>query len=84
MGVITELDSELLIDLINKAMEKELEDKLWEKWLMIYPEMIKEGNTFVPFDEFKEKHFKQDQQTKTDEEILEDAENILKMMSKPK
>ncbi|WP_373894465.1 hypothetical protein [Virgibacillus sp. CBA3643] len=49
---------------------------------MIYPTMIQEGNKFTPFDEFKEAHFKQEESKKTDDEIIQDAENILKSMSR--
>lgn len=42
-------------------------------------------DTFVSFDEYKDKHLKTDASTdKTDDEILEDAENILNLMSGPK
>lgn len=44
-----------------------------------------DNETFVTFDDYKDKHFGADASTdRTDDEILEDAENILKLMSGPK
>ncbi|WP_200415937.1 hypothetical protein [Virgibacillus salexigens] len=61
-------------------MNKDLEDKIWEKWLVDYSRMG-EGD-FISFDEYKDRHFKKEnKQQKSDEEILNDAENILKLMS---
>lgn len=62
-------------------MEKDLEDKIWEKWLVDYSNMG-EGQ-FIPFDEYKERHFKpKTKQRKSEQEILKDAEDILKSMSR--
>lgn len=75
------LETDVFIDLLKKAIEKDLEEKLWEKWLVELPHM--DEKSFVPFDEYKNKHFRQES-TRSDEDILKDAENILKSMSKPK
>ena len=76
-----ELDSDTFIDLLNKAIEQDIEDKLWQKWLVELPYM--DEKTFLSFDEYKDKHFKQKETQKmSDEEVLKDAENILKMMSR--
>jgi len=83
MSFVMSLDVKILAKLIIKAFEKEAEDLIWQKWLVELPNM--DEKTFIPFDKYKENHFKPDPSTdKTDEEILQDAENILKMMSKPK
>ena len=81
MSFIMELDSDTFIGLIQKAIEKDIEDRLWQKWLAELPNM--DGKTFIPFDRYKEKHFKHEETQKmSDEEILQDAESILKSMSR--
>jgi len=82
MSFVMSLDVEILTNLIAKAFEKETEDRLWEKWLAELPHMDKE--TFISFENYKQKHFQKQESEKEDEEILQDAENILKMMNKPK
>ena len=84
MSFVMQLDVDKLADLIVKAYEKELEDKLWEKWLVELPNMNK-GN-FVSFGTYKEQHLKKIEETlfvKTDEQVMQDAEGILNMMNKP-
>jgi hypothetical protein len=81
MSFVMELDGGAFVDLLNKAVEKDLEDKLWQKWLTELPRMDKQ--TFMTFDDYKARHFKKENK-KSDEEILQDAKNILKSMSKPK
>lgn len=61
--------------MLNKATEQDTEEKLWNKWLH-------NGINDMSFDEYMERH--KPQQRKKDEEVLQDAENILKSMSKPK
>lgn len=39
---------------IAHEIEKEIEQKYWEKWLALYPDMRKD--TFISFAEFKEMH----------------------------
>ena len=81
MSFVLDLDVETFVGLLDKAIEKDIEDKLWQKWLVELPYM--DEKSFLSFDEYKEKHFKREYtQKKTDEEILKDAENILKMMSR--
>ena len=79
MTFILEMPYDSFIELIHNAFEKDVEAMLWEKWLVELPNMDK--STFIPFEEYKQKHFKQES-TKTDDEILQDAENILKSMSR--
>lgn len=74
-----DMPPDTFVDLLNKAIEQEAEDKLWQKWLVELPYM---SDKFIPFDEYKRKHFEEEETKKTDEEILQDADNILKMMSR--
>ena len=84
MSFVMSLDVKIVAELIVKAFEKELEEKLWQKWLAELPNMNKD--TFVSFEKYKENHLKPQVSIslRTDEEILQDAENILKLMNKPK
>jgi hypothetical protein len=74
MNFILSLDSDTFIDLVHKAIEQDVEDKLWQKWL--------QDGMELSFDEYKARHTKK--QSKNEDEVLKDAENILKIMSKPK
>lgn len=74
------LDYLLGIDLCNKALEKEQEKRAWDIWLTRYPNMT--DKTFVPFDEFFKPSEKNEAPKRTDEEVLTDAENILKSLKR--
>lgn len=52
INYILGLDYEEGIEFIKKATEKELEDRLWERWLVDYRLMTKD--TFIPFDKYLE------------------------------
>lgn len=67
----------MAFELYMKATEKNNEDRVWEQWLVAYPNMTAE--TFISFPDYLKK-MKQPrvEDTRTDEEIIEDAENILK------
>lgn len=81
MSFIMQLDLDTLVDLIGKAQEKDVEEMLWQKWLVEIQNMDKES--FVPFDKYKEQHMKvQQKEIRSEQEVLEDAENILKSMSR--
>lgn len=84
MSFFVQLETDMFIDLVFKAIENDAEDKLWEKWLAELPNMDKKS--FVPFEEYKNKHFKYQETGSSvrDEEVLEDAESILKMMNESK
>ncbi len=84
MSFIMQLDVETLANLIVKAYEKELEDSLWEQWLAELPNMDKKS--FISFESYKNKRLNtQESSTNVqDDKVLEDAENILKMMNEPK
>ena len=73
-----DLPSDTFIGLINKAMEKHTEDKIWDKYLVDLTRMEKE----ISFDEYKRKVLKQTTYHTNDEEVLQNAEGILKSMNK--
>ena len=73
MNFIMQLPPDTFIDLIDKAIEEENKDKLWEKWL--------HDHTELTFDQYY-RRATQPVMKKSDEEVLQDAENILKMMSR--
>lgn len=79
MSFVMSLDIETFVQLVFKAFEKEAEEKIWQKWLVELPYM--DEKNFMTFERYKDKHFKQIETEKTDEEILHDAENILKLAS---
>lgn len=79
MSFVMDLPSETLVDLLAHAVDKELEDKLWQKWLAELPNM--DEKTFIPFEEYKRRTFTS-KKKKSDDEIIQDAENILKSSRK--
>ena len=68
--------------LYQKGLESAQNEKLWELWLAQYPNMTKE--TFVSFEQFKLNSRKGASVKRSDKEIVEDADNILKSMKKRK
>lgn len=54
------------------AKKEEQREKIWQKWLTIYPYMDKQN--FKPFDEYYEEHFVK---LKSTEQINKDAERII-------
>lgn len=77
------LDFEDGSNLIVEASEKVQENKAWQMWISLYPNMHTEGNKFIPFSEFYK------QQTipsipakkRTQEELAKEAEQIRKRFS---
>ncbi|WP_419867585.1 hypothetical protein [Clostridium perfringens] len=70
------------IEFINKAYEKELEDKVWEKWLIDYRYMSKDN--FISFEEYKEHIISKNinvESTLSKEEILKEVEEIERKIS---
>jgi hypothetical protein len=66
----------LLID----AYKKDFEDKLWQQWLVIYPDMIRMGKeNFISFENFKKEAFKPKLEKVDVKEVLKDAESIKAM-----
>ncbi|EDT16295.1 hypothetical protein [Clostridium perfringens] len=78
------LDLEIIegIEFINKAYEKEIEDKVWEKWLIDYRYMSKDN--FISFEEYKEHIISKNinvESTLSKEEILKEVEEIERKIS---
>lgn len=71
---ILNLDFQSAIRLIKKAYEKDLEKRLWEMWLTLYPNMDKKN--FIDFEEFKNKIIKPNVETlaNTNDVLLEVSE----------
>jgi hypothetical protein len=67
------------IKLINKAIEKRSEQREWDMWISVYPDMDKK--TFISFEKFKNKIYapKQTQNVLTKNEIIEKSEEIRKL-----
>ena len=67
------------IELINEAMKKIQEQKDWEMWLTLYPNMTKEN--FIPFEKFRNKTIDEKETKKelTSAEIIERAESKRKL-----
>ena len=63
------------MELLSVAIVKDLEDRLWQQWLVDYSRMTQE--TFISFNDYKEKALKPEVRNEVDvEKILEDAESI--------
>lgn len=64
------------INLINKAIEKNREEKEWDMWVQLYPHMNKEN--FISFEKFRTKNVKEyvNKKQMTDKEILEQMEEL--------
>lgn len=65
------------IELINKAIEKRNEQRDWEMWISVYPNMDKK--TFISFEKFRKKGRELPQNNLTTAEIIEKAEEIRKI-----
>jgi len=67
------------LKLIRKALEKREEERLWDMWVSVYPNMDKKN--FITFSEFYEKQRTQKivNTQKTKEELLSEVEEIRKM-----
>lgn len=63
----------MTIEMIFKAVEEDANDRLWDKWLS-------DSGNGMTFEQYAEKH--KPQPFKSDEQVLQDAEDILKMMSR--
>ncbi|TWE06400.1 hypothetical protein FB550_102422 [Neobacillus bataviensis] len=82
MSFIMSLPAEQGINLYVKAVEKDIERQAWEQWLVAYQNMTKEN--FISFNDYF-KQLKQPQRVKdnrSDDEIIQDAESILKSMKR--
>jgi hypothetical protein len=82
MSFIMSLPVDTALNLYIKAAEKNNEHQAWEQWLVDYSRMTKEN--FKPFSEYL-RELKQPLKPKdrrSEEEILHDAESILKSMKR--
>ena len=43
MSFLMQLDSDMFIDLVFKAIEMDVEEKIWDKWLAELPNMSEES-----------------------------------------
>lgn len=73
-------------EMLKKANYKQIESTVWDMWLVDYSRMDKE--TFMSFEDYKNNILKQTEElekpvkTKTKEEIINQAENIIKAFKK--
>jgi hypothetical protein len=74
------LDYEYGMDLCTQAMEKEREQKAWEIWLSKYPSMDKD--TFISFEDYYKGTKTEKQVQPSEEDILQDAQNILNSLKR--
>ena len=70
------MDMDFDIDLFIYAIEKDKENKLWELWKLQYPQMDEES--FITFEEYKNKNIKKQTTQKTYEEIEKEMEEVEK------
>jgi hypothetical protein len=69
------------VELVLKAHDKEVERTAWELWLTLDGETKKEN----PFNEYLQKVKQpsiQNKDSRSEEDVLKDAENILKSMKR--
>ena len=88
MNYIMNLDINDFLGLVDKAIEKERDKNFFAVWKELVPTMTKE--TFVSFEDYKSQLLRGSVKGKTvdalsnnnltDEELIEDAENIIKML----
>lgn len=75
------MDYKSAIKLINKAYEKDLEDKVYQMWLTLYPNMDK--NNFISFEDFKAKvMIKNIQSLSSAEDVLKEVSEIRKKLER--
>lgn len=82
MSFILSLPAQQGIELYIKAVEKNTERQAWEQWLVDYARMTKDN--FKPFSEYlrEMKTPLKPKDNRSDDEIINDAENILKGMKR--
>lgn len=64
------------MEFLTIALEKYQDGQLWDMWLVRYGEMT--SDNFVSFDQFKVLARSNSATKRTEEEIIQDAENIMK------
>lgn len=68
------LDYEYGKKLIFKAMEKDIEDTLFQRWLIDYSKM--DNKNFISFEEYKNKFIVKKADNKPMDDVLKEAEEI--------
>ena len=63
--------------LLYDAYEKDIEDKLWQQWLVDYSNMSEKN--FISFENYKRGSLKPDLKNVDVKEILKDAEEIRRL-----
>lgn len=77
---ILNLDLEEGIEFINKAYEKQLDEQIWQRWLVEYRNM--DENNFISFENYKALLTKKVDKTIKTTEILKQSEEIIKKAKK--
>jgi len=70
------MDYKIGFKLIDHALEESVENKLWDKWLTLYPNMT--SDNFMSFDDFKEEHKPKQKLNKDDKKRIDDKVNKVK------
>lgn len=67
-------DPQLTAELITKAIEKQSEERTWQLWVSIYPQMGEDN--FISFEDFKQDILNSGNDKRSELEILAEAEKI--------
>lgn len=81
MSVIADLPLSVITDYLLYALEQEKEQKAWQLWKTLYPDMSKKRVKFLSFEEFKNQAFKPRQTVsrKSKQEIEKEMLAIVKI-----
>ncbi|WP_297637241.1 hypothetical protein [uncultured Clostridium sp.] len=82
MNYILSLEVEEGLEIINKAFEKDMDEFLWQRWLVDYRGM--DEKTFIGFTEYKDKLTGKNIVKDSKMSYLEEAEKIRKKSKKSK
>lgn len=69
MILAMELDE--FLPLLETAEEKEQEERLWQMWVSVYPNM--DRKSYIPFEKFRDEAMGKNIDRRTDAEILADV-----------
>ncbi len=80
-----DLDFEIGFELIQEVYKKQLDEKLWQRWLVDYARM--DGENFISFDDYKNELLKPARipvkpKAKTKKEIFEQSDRIIEAWKK--
>lgn len=79
IDTILKLPYEDAVELVVKARERQRDERLWQMWLTLYPNMNKE--TWQSFSEFKERSLITVSKKPT-KDILKESEEIMKSIGR--